>query len=173
MTPLRMRTATADDLEEIVDLFLRCWTTAYAVVLPERTLSTMDHRTATEHWRQFLTGGPGTEVVTVATEDDDSRILGLTRRRPEGDRVGLVDSLYVLPAAQGRGIGARLLAAAADAFAADGASRVVLWVFEANAPARAFYARQGWRPTGQQRVDPRFGIQELQLARSLVPEPAT
>lgn len=52
---------------------------------------------------------------------------------------GWLDDLYVAPSYAGRGIGSALLdvvkAAHRDGFA--------LWVFEMNAPARAFYARHG------------------------------
>ncbi len=50
-----------------------------------------------------------------------------------------LDALYVLPEAQGEGIGAALLDLA-KSLRPGGFS---LWVFESNTPARAFYARQG------------------------------
>ena len=45
-----------------------------------------------------------------------------------------IDQLYVLPRAQGRGIGTALLGVAQSSFA-----RLHLWTFQRNARARSFY----------------------------------
>lgn len=50
-----------------------------------------------------------------------------------------LDDLYVAPAAQGRGVGGMLLELV-KSLRTDGFS---LWVFESNAPARAFYLAHG------------------------------
>ncbi|WP_347710907.1 GNAT family N-acetyltransferase [Bradyrhizobium sp. CB1650] len=49
-------------------------------------------------------------------------------------REGWIDQLYVLPAAQGRGVGTRLLDVAKDAF-----GPLQLWTFQRNTRARRFY----------------------------------
>ncbi len=50
-----------------------------------------------------------------------------------------VQSLYLAPEARGQDLGRRLLEAAKTR-----ASRLELWTHQANAPARRFYARQGF-----------------------------
>jgi GNAT superfamily N-acetyltransferase len=164
-----LRTATEDDLDEIVGLFLQCWSTAYTGLLPDPTVAAVDHEWASGRWRELLTRGPGC-MVTVATVASDG-IVGVVRWSRDADEPGRVDSLYVRPTAQGNGVGRQLLAAATEQLARDGATRAVLWVFEGNAPARLFYAREGWRPTGVRRVEPRFGVPELELGRHLATEP--
>ncbi|MCX7889465.1 MAG: GNAT family N-acetyltransferase [Rhodobacteraceae bacterium] len=58
-----------------------------------------------------------------------------------------VQDIYVVPAARGRGLGRALLGAALRA--QDwGAAYVTLGVEPANAAARRFYAREGFRPRG-------------------------
>lgn len=52
---------------------------------------------------------------------------------------GWVDQLYVLPAHQGRGIGAALLDVARSA-----CPELRLWTFQKNRPARAFYEKHGF-----------------------------
>ncbi|GGR78976.1 GNAT family N-acetyltransferase [Deinococcus sedimenti] len=59
-----------------------------------------------------------------------------------------VDTLAVTEAARGRGIGARLLDAAADRAVALGLHRVGLLVEDGN-PAARLYTRQGFRPAGK------------------------
>jgi GNAT superfamily N-acetyltransferase len=50
-----------------------------------------------------------------------------------------MDHLYVLPEAQGRGVGTELLRIAQRAFAS-----LQLWTFQCNAPARGFYRARGF-----------------------------
>jgi GNAT superfamily N-acetyltransferase len=50
-----------------------------------------------------------------------------------------IDQLYVLPEAQGRGLGTALLQVAKDAF-----DRLQLWTFQRNAQARRFYEARGF-----------------------------
>ena len=54
-------------------------------------------------------------------------------------REGWVEQLYVLPAAQGRGVGTELLDVAKRA-----SDQLELWTFERNAPARRFYEARGF-----------------------------
>ena len=50
-----------------------------------------------------------------------------------------IDQLYVLPQAQGRGLGTALLQVAQNTFA-----RLQLWTFQRNAQARRFYESRGF-----------------------------
>lgn len=50
-----------------------------------------------------------------------------------------IDQLYVLPEAQGRGIGTRLLEVAKSAYPS-----LSLWTFQRNAAARLFYEKHGF-----------------------------
>jgi GNAT superfamily N-acetyltransferase len=54
-------------------------------------------------------------------------------------REGWVDQLYVLPEAQGRGLGTALVQVAQNAF-----DRLQLWTFQRNLPARRFYEARGF-----------------------------
>jgi GNAT superfamily N-acetyltransferase len=54
-------------------------------------------------------------------------------------RDGWVEQLYVLPAAQGRGVGTELLDVAKRA-----CERLELWTFQRNERARRFYAARGF-----------------------------
>jgi GNAT superfamily N-acetyltransferase len=54
-------------------------------------------------------------------------------------REGWIDQLYVLPAAQRRGVGSALLQVAQNTF-----DRLQLWTFQRNGPARRFYEARGF-----------------------------
>jgi GNAT superfamily N-acetyltransferase len=60
---------------------------------------------------------------------DDSALLGMIAFREDW-----IDQLYVLPHAQGHGIGTELLKMAKGSF-----GRLQLWTFQRNRPARRFY----------------------------------
>jgi len=64
-----------------------------------------------------------------------------------------VYTVYVDPATWRRGIGAALLAAVDEFWRPTDVRELVLWVFEDNAEARAFYERLGWRPDGARQID--------------------
>jgi GNAT superfamily N-acetyltransferase len=65
---------------------------------------------------------------------DDDRMTGLIAFRDEW-----IEQLYVLPEAQGRGVGTVLLDVAKRA-----SVRLQLWTFQRNAPARRFYEARGF-----------------------------
>lgn len=77
--------------------------------------------------------------------------VGLVRIGPftEDPRAAMLISMWVAPAARGRGAGDALIAAAVDWARAQGFARVVLDVGDHNAPAIALYARNGFEPTGE------------------------
>ncbi|MFD1531215.1 GNAT family N-acetyltransferase [Pseudonocardia aurantiaca] len=156
-----IRQARAADLEAVVEVFLACWTISYAPLLPAAAHAVMDRETATALWRAALAD------PTAFVAEHGGGAIGVARCTLVGRGTGRVDSLYVHPRTQGSGLGGRLLAACTDHLLAAGASRATLWVFAPNEPARAFYARHGWQPTGEQRVEPEYGVPEVELARVL------
>jgi ribosomal protein S18 acetylase RimI-like enzyme len=79
-----------------------------------------------------------------------------------------VKRIYVLHRCHGGGVGARLMAAAAETAQAAGAGRLLLGVKRDNTLALAFYARQGFETIGVRRF--RVGANEyddLVLARAV------
>ena len=68
--------------------------------------------------------------------------------RPVEPGTLLMDGLFVAPAARGRGVGTRLLAAVAERARAEGCAEVRLDVVDGNR-ARALYEREGFRPAGR------------------------
>ncbi len=147
-------------------MFWRCWTESYAEVLPASLIARLTHDDATTMWRRALDdAGPG--EILVAVETPTGPVLGVTRFAA-GGQVGQVHSLYVAPAAQGRGVGRALLATATASMIDRGTREARLWVFAANAPSRAFYAGLGWQPDGTTRVQNQFGEPEVRLGRALV-----
>jgi tRNA dimethylallyltransferase len=96
-------------------------------------------------WQEALEG----DRTSVIVAEGAGKILGFAAWTD-----GWLDGLYVVPAAWGNGVAARLHDEALRGIAAAGVSTARLWVLEDNTRARRFYERRGWRPDGTDRVVP-------------------
>ena len=138
---VHVRPATASDLPVLVRL------------LEELFSIEADFRSDPERQRAGLAlmlADPRFRVVLVA--ERRSGVIGMVTGQlvvstAEGGHSVLVEDMVVEPAERGRGVG-RALLEALEAWAANhGATRLQLLADRENAPALAFYARSGWRPT--------------------------
>jgi GNAT superfamily N-acetyltransferase len=124
---LTLRPATRADLPTIADVFIA----TRAAAAPAMPLSIHP-----PHEVHACYGGldldAGERETWVA--EDHRGIVAFTELKG-----AWLDDLYVLPEAQGEGIGAALL----DLVKSLRPGGFSLWVFETNTPARAFYARHG------------------------------
>ncbi len=169
-----VRPATALDGAAVAAVKWRAFGTNYrGGVLPDAFLDGRDVVPPASYWvgramvppsrrhRLLVWGRPGTVYGYVD--------CGPAHPDDAGDRsdVGEVWELYVDPAAQGLGGGARLLAAASAWLDEVGLVHQELSVLRTNPAALAFYRRRGWQPTGAVRpVD--LGVvafEELRLRR--------
>lgn len=167
--PVRVRPGTPADADAAAGVFLACWHRSYADVLPPEVRARYDEAGARAMWRRIFATAEGVLVADVAGRG----VCGVTRYGPDPDSdsgdatVGHVFSLYVHPDAQGLGLGRALLDTATERLRAAGFREATLWVFAANAGARGFYERLGWRPDGGTRVEEAYGEPELRLRRDL------
>ena len=122
-----LRRAVVADAEAVADV----WIASYAEALPTVTRAHDDAEV--RGWiRERLV--PTTECW-VAVDGGDGRVVAMMALTP-----GWIDQLYVLPAYQGRGVGSALVR-----LAQESPDALELWTFQVNVPARAFYARHGFR----------------------------
>ena len=139
-----IRPATVADAEAIGAVQRRTWVHAYADILDVEDLRPAIGDAA--RWREALAD----EDVATWVWDQDGRIAGFAAagRSRDGDmapEVGEVFAIYVDPPAQGAGVGSALLDHAVGWLRDAGFRAAVLWTFEANGGARAFYEHRGWR----------------------------
>ncbi|WP_052433308.1 GNAT family N-acetyltransferase [Streptacidiphilus carbonis] len=170
MHEVEIRDATAADIGPVRRLRAASWQAAYAGILPPVYLEAMD--TGPEEIaravRGFLRNPPDRHLLVA---ERGGRIVAFANCGPERPTIahlrggvlrGEVYALYAHPDAWSTGAGAPLLTAALERLRADGREQSVLWVLEANARARAFYERQGLRPTGERTT--------IRLGGALLPE---
>ncbi len=100
-------------------------------------------------WRNWVVEAAAGKEKTLFVAEEGEAWLGVVGAfvRVNALEVQLI-SMWVDPAARGRGVARDLIAAVATWTQARGAARIVLFVQEANAPARRLYQQAGFRLTG-------------------------
>jgi len=149
-----VRAAVAADAHAIATIRLSSWRATYAGIVPAALLDRMD-LARNEAWISGRLADPRGQS-TLVVEDEPGRIAGyaLTAPARDDDAAGLgeLEAIYLDPGARGQGLGRPLLEAALAELAKAGLGTVVLWVLTANASARGFYERAGFRPDGAVRT---------------------
>jgi GNAT superfamily N-acetyltransferase len=147
------RAARVGDLPAVSAIRVATWRGAYAGIVPDGYLAAMDPVAEAERRAQRFADRPADEVQYLAERRGEP--LGFAHggryRDPDAPATsaGEVYAIYVLPAEQGNGVGAGLLAAMTLALRrVHRFDPLLLWVLADNAPARAFYERHGWVADG-------------------------
>lgn len=100
---------------------------------------------------------------TMWIAEDDDRMLGFVVLVGSDDHL-LLDNVAVDPLAQGRGVGARLLALAEDEARARGYGRIELYTNEAMTENLTYYPRKGYIETHREEQD---GYRRVFFAKSI------
>jgi ribosomal protein S18 acetylase RimI-like enzyme len=145
-----LRSASERDVSVLVDIARRAWLSAFAQTVPFPMIQAwiaMDREPAwyASYWA----------MMTVA--EFDGKIVGLVQPKDAE-----VNGLWVHPSAQGRGLGACLLAEAERQIASAGHHTSWLKCSAFNPRAQSFYSRYGYRVT-RRVVEPFAGIDEEML----------
>lgn len=120
-------------------------------------------------WRELVPSRDDAHVTTVA--EIGGAVVGFcsvaapSRDADAPEGTAEIPAIYVEPGLHRSGVGTALLDAALVALEAAGWQRVTLWVVAANAPARAFYARFGFRPDGASQAVEALGASLDRLVR--------
>ncbi|MEU8870132.1 N-acetyltransferase family protein [Streptomyces javensis] len=154
MTPhaetIRITGLTAEHADEVLEI--------YQLGIDERNAT---FETAAPHWEAFdTTKLPGHRHVAV---DHDGSVLGWVAATKVSDRcayAGVVEhSVYVHPAARGRGVGLALLDALIASTEAAGIWTIQSGVFPENTASLALHQRAGFRVIGtRERVGRHHGV---------------
>jgi GNAT superfamily N-acetyltransferase len=160
MADVSVRLARLSDAGEIGRIQVATWQSAYANVLPAAVLESLVEKDAVDAWGAAVIAPPSPQHhVLVALEQDWT--VGFAALAPAADlgpdesdpqTTVEINPLLVEPRWGRRGHGSRLLAAAVDFARADGMTRGLTWIPEADAASREFYVSAGWAPDGLARA---------------------
>ncbi|MBV9811463.1 MAG: GNAT family N-acetyltransferase [Acetobacteraceae bacterium] len=169
---ITIRRARAGDAAAIGAVHVAAWRSAYAGILPDAYLTRMSVSRQALHYDATIRAGLGVHVATASGLDlgvsgRGPRIIGFVTGGParEGNAAihapmhgpmhglgdGEIQTLYVLDDWRDRGIGRRLMRAAAAHLVTIGCRSAFLWVLRDN-PSRWFYTRLGGKPVAEATV---------------------
>ncbi len=149
--PVLLRAIGPDDWARLRDIRLRSLADA-----PHAFSSSFaEQKTYPDTWWQERARDLGTDAAGFAAVDG-GRWIGLVRVYREADdrSAAQLISMWVDPAARGRGIGCALVERALEWARDNGVTRVHLWVTESNEPALRLYEARGFERTGQRQPLP-------------------
>lgn len=145
---MSIRQARPADAEAIGRIHVETWRAAYRGIVPESYLANLSAVVRAGEWRELLEHQDRSRFVLVA-QGEGGEICGFAAAGPEREGepgyAGELYALYLRPTHQRLGLGRALVRGAAAGLAGAGMPSMLLWVFEANAGARAFYEKLGGR----------------------------
>lgn len=140
MHTIRVRPATVEDAPGIARVLVDSWKAAYAGILPAAFLDAFTYAGHESGTRQLLEHLPATSAMFVSALPDGT-IAGVAyagNASTLADFEAELESLYVLPSAQGQRHGSALLRRVAEWARQNGRHNLFLWVLKDN-PYRRFY----------------------------------
>ncbi len=159
-----VRPAEPRDAAGIADVHVRTWQHAYAGLVPDSYLSSLDVDRRAEVWRRDLS--PGSHIRAWVATVEPEQVVGFISLGPsldeDAERSALqVYALYLDHGMWGSGVARELLRTAMQ----DVPPRipVTLWVFADNERARHFYRRHGFQPDGTERTEDVGGADLLEV----------
>ncbi|BEL08653.1 GNAT family N-acetyltransferase [Actinoplanes sichuanensis] len=169
-----VRHAVPGDAVALARVHVHTWQAAYAGLIPQDYLDSLDPAQREPGWRQWLEGirPPGAILVWADGTAPPVGFVAIQPSRDPGAEAGEITAIYLLPAYQGTGAGRELMTAAVDHLTAAGFRRATLWVLATNVRARRFYEAAGWLPDGASKVDSSrgFPLDEVRYSRGLTPQ---
>lgn len=165
---IHVRSAKEADARGIARVHIASWRMAYAGIMPDELLASLDPAARAKDWEQELRDGTGTAIVAVRAEE----VLGFsyfseTRDDDAGDKVAEIQAIYVHPLHWRSGYGRQLLADSLSRLKTLGFDTVTLWVLSENDSARRFYNAMGFREDGATKEHPETGLVELRYEKRL------
>ena len=125
-------------------------------------------------WRRRATSAPN---FIAWREDEPVGLVTVIGRGSDGETGPPAEwelvSMWVSPDARGSGAADLLVSAVTEVVRAESAERLVLWVAEDNARARAFYLRAGFRPAGARQTYQRHDGSALEEEKLVMPVAST
>lgn len=141
-----LRRATAQDAAAIAAVRIDSWRATYRGMIPDAYLDGMRLEESSALWTRILSA-TGNNTTAVFVAEVDGEVVGFAAGMfLNEERFGLnaeLTAIYLKPEAQRAGLGRRLVALVAEAYRAQGAGGLLVWVIAGNKAARKFYEQLG------------------------------
>lgn len=159
---MHVRTATAADLDRVIEIGTTTWRATYPPITGEAYVEEGIAR-----WWTPEAVLPGIERGTVLVAEDGAGPVAMASYSLLDDGVVMLWKLYVLPGAQGTGAGKALLGAVTAAGTGAGGRTLRLTHLVGNDRAHAVYERLGFVEVGRVGSPIESGPEEVVMERPL------
>jgi ribosomal protein S18 acetylase RimI-like enzyme len=154
--PASLRKATLEDAPAIARIHVASWRETYRGILPDMMLAMLSTETREAAWRRILAAPAAFHVEAALVAELAGEPVGFgTCGRQRDARLaadglkGEIGAIYLLRAAQGRGLGLSLMRRMFSELRSIGLDSAALWVLNDNRAARLFYERLGGAIVGE------------------------
>lgn len=134
-----------DDMLAVSNIYEKSWKHTYTGIIPDSFLNSIP----SGQWANGL-NQPGRHSLLLF---DNGKLLGTSAfckaRIEDMADFGEIVSIYLLPEAEHKGYGKKLINAAIEELKKRGFRKIYLWVLEKNIHARQFYEHMGFKPNGK------------------------
>lgn len=157
-----LRTMELEDAERVAQVHVEVWRTAYATVLPEEYLASLDVSEFADRWSSRLARRSPHVTHLVGLRSDGTIVAAGTTgpsRDPDKPAPLEIYGLIVLAQEHGTGLADLLM------HRLVGEEPCSLWVLEGNARAIAFYLAYGFRMDDQAKKHPPTAATEFRMVR--------
>jgi ribosomal protein S18 acetylase RimI-like enzyme len=166
-----IRNARLSEAHAIAAVHVSVSRTTYANLLPAETLDQFSVERRAKQWHKTIEMPDSAGIAVFVAEDADKMIVGFgccSRQRSEvlaaKGFTGEFQSIYVLPPAQGRGIGRTLMAEMARYLSSLAISGGACWTLRDNEGARRFYEALSGEIVGEQAHGPSTAVALIEVA---------
>jgi ribosomal protein S18 acetylase RimI-like enzyme len=148
-----VRPLRVEDIEDIVDVHMGGWLTAYRGIVADEILDGLDRTAWLKRYRDQAAGDRPWQTFVAVGERPLGHVSFGPYREQDSEKidpaVGEILSIYIDSSVYGTGIGGQLMTAALEMLPQR---EVRLWVLEENRRARRFYEKYGLRPDGEREI---------------------
>lgn len=168
ITRATIRRASPRDAVAIARVHVDSWQAAYPGLIPAAVLNRLSVPVQAASWRRILSTDDRRGARTWLACDRGA-VLGFSSAGPTRDddddpiTVGEIYTIYLVPAAWGRGLGGELLDAAQADLCGRSFRTATLWVLSGNTRARRFYELNGFAPDGARRPVDVSGVSLMEV----------
>ncbi len=147
-----IRTANPDDARSIARVHVASWREAYAGIIPDDYLSSLDVDAREQRWHDIL-ADPTWQTWIAEFARRTVGFASLGPSRDEDAEPGDLElyAIYLDPEAWGRGVARDLMRTLLREVPPK--TPVSLWVLADNERARHFYRRHGFAPDGVEKIE--------------------
>lgn len=141
-----LRRATLADAPAIAQVRVDSWRATYRGIMPDDYLDAMQVDESIDMWERVLSA-PANRMAAVFVVEVEAQIVGFAAGHmlpePKFDLAAELTAIHLLPAAQDKGLGTRLLQMVAQTFFDLQANGMLVWTLSENKIGRTFYEKMG------------------------------